>query len=450
MSHVNTDLAELFHAEAPVNCQQAQDFYARLDPQSDLIRDFAKRNGYHRYHWWPGNYMDHIQQLARRRIEAANAAGIYLEKLDQNEEASNLPLLAEWYCLQKQIGRQTQAHILHQIIQIKDLDFDTFNSVVQNHQDLNEKDGIGNTPLHLATILERIDFIHLLAQSGCKINQKNIDNNTPLHLAAFQGKKKLINALLEEGADREALNSLKQSPFDIAVQVNNKIAASILMRSGCDIDHRDKKGLTALHHFVLRDDYSMTKKLLDYGAHIETRTFRGESPLTLAAKNWNKYEVEPDDDDPSTSTELSTLITVRPVGKIESILLEKGADPNAIDHYGNAPLHYLTMAVDNSLRIKHYLKYEANPNLLNHENKSPLCLVGEQLRGKSRMWKILRKAGAKLQLPYQSKRASYIHSKLFFLGKLPVSLISRTLPEKRQYYRVYFPLDELPVSTIAT
>ena len=58
--------------------------------------------------------------------------------------------------------------------------------------DPNQKDVVGNTPLHLAACIDKIDIITLLLKAGTDINSSDNCGRTPLNIA--QAKLKLLQS----------------------------------------------------------------------------------------------------------------------------------------------------------------------------------------------------------------------------------------------------------------
>ena len=71
----------------------------------------------------------------------------------------------------------------------------------------------GRTPLHIATILGRIEMAAMLLEKNPDINIKDDDGCTPLHLAAGKGFYDITKLLLKHGADPKAYDKYNRTPL---------------------------------------------------------------------------------------------------------------------------------------------------------------------------------------------------------------------------------------------
>ena len=188
--------------------------------------------------------------------------------------------------------------------------------------DMHARDVNGDTPLHEAAW--RSDdpgVITALVAAGAQLDIRDARGNTPLHHSWSNDNRAVSRTLLELGADPLARNDLGQvaDPENCRnwtapefARGGNVQALAACVASGNDLNARDERGNTRLHHAVADEDSTLVAWLLGAGADANTANDRNETPLHRAAGR----------SDPA----------------IVSLLLEAGADPNALSH-GGTPLH---------------------------------------------------------------------------------------------------------------
>ena len=142
-------------------------------------------------------------------------------------------------------------------------------------------------------------------------------NWTPIHAAAAIGNKEVIELLLKKGANMEAMlpngsdgEALAQglfTPLHIAAGYGSLEAAKLLIEKGVKVDAKANWNRTPLISAISsneRENTEMVKLLIEAGADINVKHSNDATPLFDAA-GWGKKE-------------------------IAKLLLEKGADPNAL------------------------------------------------------------------------------------------------------------------------
>src|ERR1700681_188894 len=111
------------------------------------------------------------------------------------------------------------------------------------------------------------------------------------------GLRKLVSELRVNGEDRSGL-----TPLTLAAAFGAREAVSVLVAAGADVKAQSRSGLTALH--VAWQAESVIQLVLDRGADVNAKTQLGATPLLVASS--------------ANGTEA-----------VVSLLLEKGADPDA-------------------------------------------------------------------------------------------------------------------------
>ena len=161
------------------------------------------------------------------------------------------------------------------------------------------------TPLHIATRMQRRDIVQLLISNGADVNAKKQLDDTPLLMAALAGPEQLEKHLESEGDD---------SIIDMAVYLRELEKFESLLENNNKIDSRNLTDSTPLHLAALDGHLELATLLISNGANVNAKCKFGETPLHFAAGEGHKEIVE--------------------------FLVTKGADINAIDYQRQTPLKW--------------------------------------------------------------------------------------------------------------
>ena len=111
------------------------------------------------------------------------------------------------------------------------------------------------------------------------------------------------------GVDKYGRNDLINAVID-----NNMQEVIRLLQSGMEVNKKDDNGWTALHFAAQNNCYEQAKVLIEYGAEIDSQDSIGNAPLFKALFSYAGNDT----------------------GLIK-LLLEKGANPDLKNYYGNSP-----------------------------------------------------------------------------------------------------------------
>ena len=134
------------------------------------------------------------------------------------------------------------------------------------------------TPLWFAIARgENLALAELLLRRGC-------DPNHGLWAAAFRSNLAAIRLLVSHGARLD--DSVEdETPFLAAVKTSHFDAAEELLRLGADPNHRDSRGMTALHYMLKKNsDPAHFAMLFAHGARADIANAEGERALELLAR----------------------------------------------------------------------------------------------------------------------------------------------------------------------
>jgi cytohesin len=245
--------------------------------------------------------------------------------------------------------------------------------LLDNGATANPEDKFGRTPLHLVVDgkyhfeRDRLRFAQLLLEHGADTNAQDEDDATPLHLASYDGRIEIVRVLLDHGAaanskdnqDRTALHSVAEGRYHYSKDHDGIRVAQLLLERGADVNAPDKDNGTPLHLASCYGRIEIARVLLDGGAATNSKGNRGRSPLHVVAEGGNFYSRDTD-------------------APAAQLLLERGADVNALDDDDQTPLHLASYFVRAEMVLV-LLKAGANASAKNAQGQTPLHLMSKCL-----------------------------------------------------------------------
>ena len=142
----------------------------------------------------------------------------------------------------------------------------------------------GETPLAKAAALGDIQEITQLLDDN-DVDAKDTLGRTPLHIAAFYGNVKASAFLISKGADINAQDRVGMTPLHVAVISGGRREVNLLVEEKADISLRTASGQTVLHLSAATGQPKLTRFLIDSGADPMAEDSKGKNPLFYAVKN---------------------------------------------------------------------------------------------------------------------------------------------------------------------
>ncbi|XP_031557741.1 transient receptor potential cation channel subfamily A member 1-like isoform X2 [Actinia tenebrosa] len=274
--------------------------------------------------------------------------------------------------------------------------------LLDNGADPTTQNTNGSTPLHLACRRSKLEVITLLLnQRSVNVNARDKLQLTPLHLAAAQGCPKTCQMLMDHGADVFAVASDQTTPLHSAIFNGNdkcggnSVADTLLLRVVAQntrnvddiIKSHDMNCNTLLHNCALTNSLDVAKKIIELGADVNAlNTNLGTTPLHVAcamggfemAKMLVEMKAALQPKDCSGQTPLHRAAMFGHVQIIE-YLLDNGADVDPRDKSNQTPF-LVAVASKRTNCLKALLAKQSRLNFRDEDQKTALYLAAENNR----------------------------------------------------------------------
>lgn len=289
---------------------------------------------------------------------------------------------------------------LHGVYDVADsncLEYFFDNAVPINIQDVNQ-----NTLLHKAIGFHNYEHVSMLLSRGVDINARNVENITPLFLALQRLKEldslilvsrsehtvsrynkntQVIIALLDHGADTEELydDLMKKTLIFYLIDNfgNNFGVFNLFLNRGINIEARSCGHRTPLHS-AAGIDSDACMYLLDYGADIEARDARGQTPIFQSVKKRilknvcllikRRANLRARTISGSTVLHVAVLSNCK---KTLQMLLDAGADLEARNDQGETPL-FMAIKFGEHVSLQYLIEKGANIEAKDTMGMTPL------------------------------------------------------------------------------
>ncbi len=103
-------------------------------------------------------------------------------------------------------------------------------TLIDQGADLNVKNNLELSPLHLAVLLNNAEVVNELLKKGAEINLKGNTGYTPLHIASEMNYLEIAKDLIKEGAKTTIKTSQGLSPITIARIQNNNVMVKLMRK----------------------------------------------------------------------------------------------------------------------------------------------------------------------------------------------------------------------------
>lgn len=142
-----------------------------------------------------------------------------------------------------------------------------------------------DSPLIKASTQDDPDAIKAFLDAGADVNAKDVLGRTPLHIAAFYGHLKISELLIARGADINAKDRVGMTALHAAVLSGGRQEVELLLDKKADINAKSDAGQTALHLSASTGQPKLSRFLIEQGADPQSKDSDGKIPLFYAMQN---------------------------------------------------------------------------------------------------------------------------------------------------------------------
>lgn len=138
-------------------------------------------------------------------------------------------------------------------------------------EDINARDRLKNTPLHIAIYEKSTEAALLLVERGADAGVCNKNGICPMVSVAMFGRVEIMAAMLKAGADPDYCNPdeyTKNTPLIMACNRGQAAAVRLLVEYGAEVNFRNKSGYTPILH-LKAENVEIAKFLVDNGADVD-------------------------------------------------------------------------------------------------------------------------------------------------------------------------------------
>ena len=216
------------------------------------------------------------------------------------------------------------------------------------------------------------------------VSKRDEFNETLLHAAVKFADLDMTNLLLHNQADVNALNDGKVSPLHCACTNGHLKMASLLLHGQANPNLPDTAGRTAMFQAMLSECAELVQLMLVHGANVNVQDVQGKTCLMVAMENklsdlCTEVLLESTPDHSFKDVKGSTLLHYAArycTHEVVDILLDQGADINAVDVHLASPLHTSITNSDEGV-LASLLSAEVGVNMQDHMGNTALHLCSE-------------------------------------------------------------------------
>lgn len=269
-------------------------------------------------------------------------------------------------------------------------------------------DAQGNTYLLRAIENQFLSIAKMLIQKGLQLSHPNHQGITPLMRVIQYGNEGLFDLLLRKNVNLNVSDTSGRQALYYAIYYNQQTLVRKLLRNGVDLSYKDSQGNdylmlaisvgsedlvleffdteeigdfldrfnhdrnSALHLAAEKNWLNVVAKLIDYGANIFVKNYKGERPVDLASNSAVQNILE--NKRKSLEAELHLAASSNDLFNVQR-LLSFGVDVNAADEKFGETALMKALKTDSLEVVRSLLQTAANIYLTNYNGQQALDLA---------------------------------------------------------------------------
>ncbi|KAJ5614413.1 Mg2+ transporter protein CorA-like/Zinc transport protein ZntB [Penicillium herquei] len=255
---------------------------------------------------------------------------------------------------------------------------------------------LGETPYLIAARFEAVSSAQFFLDNGTNLSERDGNGNTALHLAAREGSLETAKLLVEKEKQLNLLDSTNknsETPLLVAIQFERDNTVEYLLKTTANLEITDKDGNSALHLALGRWSTGMNlleMLLTNERAKVKLLNMEnnaGETPYLLAARKGDdeavqtlgEYGANPNARDQDGNNALHLAAKHGMMDIVKRLLGEKPADPSKLEAKNNLEESPYLIAVkfDQMEAAQTFIEYGANSKACDKEGNSALHLASK-------------------------------------------------------------------------
>jgi len=149
-------------------------------------------------------------------------------------------------------------------------------SYLINKSNVITKDHTGRSPLHYAALGNSVQVIEFLIVNKFSIDERDNYGNAPISDAVYANSIETAELLINKGCDIQLVDDSKKN---LLHKVKSKEMTRLLLNNGLDINATDDLNITPLHEAVSKELSDLVEFLASMGADVNARDNDGHAPL---------------------------------------------------------------------------------------------------------------------------------------------------------------------------